>query len=523
MNILALLLADFYKIDHISQYPKGIEMVYSNLTPRKSRIKGCERMVFFGLQYFIIEYVIKQFNKTFFEVDIEEVLAKYKRRMRNSLGSDLQSYQHIIDLHKLGYLPICIKAVPEGTLVNMKVPSVIIYNTDRRFAWLPNFLETILSTTIWQPSTSATKAKRYQTLFTKFAHKTVSRNGNISFVKWQGHDFSMRGMSSLESACTSGMGHLLSFYGTDTIPAIEFLEEYYGADSDKEIVGGSIPATEHSVMCMGGKESERETILRLITEVYPSGPVGIVSDTWDYFNTINVLAPSLKSEILAREGKVIWRPDSGVPEHIVAGYRPSEVKSLENGTYEVILGENTGKIIDDVERRGTIEVLYGHFGGTITEEGYKLLDSHVGCIYGERISLEVAESIFVRLEEKAFCSFNIVFGIGSYEYQYNTRDTFGIAMKATAGIINNELVEVFKDPKTDDGTKKSAKGYVRVDKVNVYEHVGNGYMDSVDYELILTDQVTWEEQEKGILEKVFENGKLIRITTLAEIRERIAA
>lgn len=521
MKYLILLLADWYKIGHPFQYPKGTTKVYSNFTSRKSRIPGLDKIIFFGLLYFIKRYLIKEFNETFFKLPLEEVLFKYKRRVRNSLPNELPNYDHIIALHNLQYLPICIKAVPEGTLVNMKVPSVVIYNTHDDFGWLPNFLETLLSLIIWKPSTSATIAKQYRDLLVKFARLTVTEKGDISFVNWQGHDFSMRGMDSVEGACTSGAGHLLSFWGTDTIPAIDFLEEYYNANSDVELIGGSIPATEHSVMCMGGKESEIETIRRLIVDVYPSGPVAIVSDTWDYFKTISQHALTLKAEIVARNGKVVFRPDSGVPEHIVAGYRDSEVNLLENGTYVVVSGPNTGTIIGEVEKQGSIEVLWNIFGGTTTDQGYKLLDEHVGCIYGDSITMEVATSILTRLQEKGFASFNMVFGIGSFTYQYNTRDTFGFAMKATAGVVEGEVREIFKDPITDDGTKKSAKGYLRVDKIEETEMNAEGDLMVTDYNLRLTDQISWEDQEGGLLGKVFEDGVLLREQSLSEIRNLI--
>lgn len=519
MNYLVLLLADWYKIGHPFQYPDGIKFVYSNLTSRKSRIPGVSRMIFFGLLYFIKFYLMKKFKETFFDVPLEEVLRVYRRRVKNSLPHELPNYDHIIALHKLGYLPIVIKAVPEGTMIDMKVPSVVIYNTLPEFGWLPNFLETLMSLVTWKPCTSATIARQYYDTLVKFARKTVSRFGDISFVKWQGHDFSMRGMDSIEGACTSGAGHLLSFFGTDTIPAIDFLEEFYNANSDIEMVGGSIPATEHSVMCAGGKETEIETFRRLITKVYPAGPVGIVSDTWDYFNTISVIANDLKPEIMARDGKVVFRPDSGVPEHIIAGYRASEVEALENGKYVVVSGLNSGKIISDTERKGTVQILWDIFGGTKTEEGYKLLDSHVGCIYGDSITNDVAIAILTRLEEEGFASFNVVFGIGSFTYQYNTRDTFGIAMKATAAVVGDEFRELFKDPITDDGTKKSAKGYLLVEKIEETEMNSKGELEVVGYSTRLTDQVSWEEQEKGLLQIVFEDGKLVKDTSLAEIRQ----
>src|SRR6185436_5101883 len=211
-----------------------------------------------------------------------EVVAKYKRRVDNALGKDAVPTDHIEALHDLGYLPIQIMALPEGSRVPIGVPPLVIRNTDPIGFWLPNYLETILSCTLWQPCTSATIAREYKKEFERAAKGT---GASVDFTQFQGHDFSFRGMSSLESACLSGAGHLLSFRGTDTVPAIDFLEQYYYADSDKEMIGVSVPATEHSVMCMGTQEKEIETFRRLF-KLYPQGILSVVSDTWDYWSVL---------------------------------------------------------------------------------------------------------------------------------------------------------------------------------------------------------------------------------------------
>lgn len=484
-----MLLTDFYKVGHLFQYPKGTTLVYSNLTPRKSRLDGINKMCFFGLQYFIKEYLIDQFNENFFNRPKEDAIKEYKRRVLSSLGSHLPSYTHIEDLHNLGYLPIEIKALPEGEFVPMKVPVLTIFNTDKKFFWLTNFIESLMSALIWQPCTSATIAHKYKNILEVAGEAT---GADKDFILWQGHDFSFRGMSSLESAILSGMGHLTSFYGTDTIPAIEALEYYYGADSEKEIIGGSVPATEHSVMCSGNKDSEIETFDRLITEIYPSGIVSIVSDTWDLWKVCTEYLPILKDKIMSREGKVVIRPDSGDPVEIICGTVQPYDENFKS---------------QSPQDKGVIELLWDVFGGHINEKGYRVLDSHIGAIYGDSITLERAESICLRLKEKGFCSSNIVFGIGSYTYQYNTRDTFGIAMKATYIEIGEEPRDIFKSPVTDDGTKVSAKGLLSVQKENG--------------EYKLYDELSYDGESSGELKTVFRNGKLIRETTLQEIRERI--
>ena len=300
-------LSDGYKVDHRKQYPTGTELVYSNWTPRKSRIAGVDKVVFFGLQYFIKKYLQEEFDNNFFQKPKAEVVKKYRRRISAYLGPDAITYDHIEALHDLGYMPVEIKAVPEGMLVPMRMPMFTMKNTLPEFFWVTNFLETILSCIIWMPCTSATMSLQYRKILDRYADKT---GGDKAFVDWQAHDFSFRGMAGLEAAMMSGAGHLLNFTGTDTIPAIDFLEEYYGADSDKELVGGSVPATEHSVMCMGMEDSEIETFRRLINEVYKTGIVSIVSDTWDFWKVITIYLQELKDEILARDGKVVIRPDS---------------------------------------------------------------------------------------------------------------------------------------------------------------------------------------------------------------------
>lgn len=478
-----LLYTDGYKVDHRRQYPNQTTLVYSNWTPRKSRIAGVNEVVFFGLQYFIKKYIIEDFNTNFFNKPKAEVCNRYSRRINNYLGENQVGIKHIEDLHDLGYLPMVIKALPEGVSVPIRVPMLTLYNTKAEFFWLTNYFETILSTTLWLPCNSATIAKQYRSILDTYAAETSSVP---EFVDWQGHDFSMRGMGGLESAILSAAGHLLSFTGTDTIPTIDFLETYYNANSDTELVGGSVAATEHSVMCMGTNTGEQDTFKRLITEVYPNGIVSIVSDTWDLWKVLTEYLPNLKNEVLARNGKVVIRPDSGDP-------------------VDIICGNPNGKT--EEERKGVIQLLWDTFGGATNTKGYKELDAHIGAIYGDSITLERATQICERLKQNGFASTNVVLGIGSFTYQYNTRDTFGFAMKATYGEVDGEGREIYKDPITDDGTKKSAKGLIKIVKEN------NSYK--------LIDQVSWEEEQQGELKEVYRDGELLIDDTLQSIRKRI--
>ncbi|MDR6560527.1 MULTISPECIES: nicotinate phosphoribosyltransferase [unclassified Arcicella] len=478
-----LLLTDGYKVDHRRQYPTGTTLVYSNWTPRKSRIQGIDEVVFFGLQYFIKKYILEDFETYFFKQPKEKVIKEYSRRINNYLGENQVGTKHIEDLHDLGYIPMVIKALPEGVSVPIRVPMFTMYNTKPEFFWLTNYFETLLSAVIWMPCTSATIAKQYRKILDKYANETSSIP---EFVDWQGHDFSMRGMAGIEAGVSSASGHLLSFTGTDTIPAVDFLEKYYNADSDNELIGGSVAATEHSVMCMGTTEGELATFKRLICDIYPQGIVSIVSDTWDLWKVLTEYLPALKNEISSRAGKVVVRPDSGDP-------------------VDIICGNPNGK--NEHERKGVIELLWDTFGGQINDKGYKELIPQIGAIYGDSITIDRATQICERLKAKGFASTNVVLGIGSYTYQYNTRDTFGFAMKATYGEVNDEGREIFKDPITDDGTKKSAKGLMKIE------------LEDGTYKLI--DQVDWETEKQGALKEVFRDGELLIDQTLAEIRQRV--
>lgn len=477
-----LLLTDGYKLDHRRQYPEGTTLVYSNWTPRKSRLEHVDEVVFFGLQYFIKKYILEDFEQYFFKQPKEKVVAEYSRRVNYYLGPNKVGAQHIEALHDLGYIPMVFKAIPEGAPVPLRVPVFTIYNTQSEFFWLTNYFETLLSAAIWLPCTSATIAKQYRKILDHYADETSSQPG---FVDWQGHDFSMRGMAGIEAGLTSAAAHLLSFMGTDTIPAIDFLETYYNADSEHELVGGSVAATEHSVMCMGTTDGEFETFKRLVTDVYPSGIVSIVSDTWDLWRVLTDYLPRLKEEILNRDGKVVVRPDSGDPVDILCGNAEAETEN---------------------ERKGVIALLWEVFGGVVNEKGYRELSPRIGAIYGDSITLDRAVAICERLKQNGYASTNVVLGIGSFTYQYNTRDTFGFAMKATYGEVNGEGREIFKDPVTDDGTKKSAKGLLKIIK------------EDGKYKMI--DQVNWDEEAAGELVEIFRDGKLLVDWSLQQIRER---
>lgn len=549
---------DVYKVDHRSQYATGTTEIYSNFTARSGKNQNVptDAVTFIGLQHLIVDYLIEEWDYSFFHRSRDKVVKKYQRLVSNILGKEI-SVDHITALHKLGYLPVEIKALPEGSQVPYGVPMFTIKNTHPDFYWVTNMLESVISAELWLPITSATTLMAYKKLGLRYAEMT---GADKEFVRYQFHDFGFRGMAGRHAAALSGFAALAAgSYGTDNIPAIELAEEYYGANSDKEIIGVSVPATEHSVMCSGTKEAEFDTYNRLITEVYPDGIVSIVSDTWDFWQVVTDYLPRLKDVIMARDGKVVIRPDSGDPVDILCGLNipvvPDTRYSLEEWIEDDIVdrvreetphgeygecevtkiyrkGEKYYRATVEIdwnrydkqyyyedghrmvsfeeiqpmpEYKGLIQCLWEIFGGTMTDKGYKVLDSHIGSIYGDSITYKRAEEIFDRLERKGFSSNNVVLGIGSFTYQYVTRDTHSHALKSTYAKINNTGVPIFKDPKTDNGTKKSAKGLLKVEKHNgIYT---------------LLDNVSSEEEQTGCLETVFKDGQLIKETTLAEIRK----
>jgi nicotinamide phosphoribosyltransferase len=390
----------------------------------------------------------------------------------------------------------------------MKVPVLTIYNTHPDFFWVTNYLETIISNLLWKPMTSATIAYQYRKVLTKWQEKTDAEKS--WFIDWQGHDFSMRGMDSIAATISSGLGHATSFMGSDSLPVIHGARKFYGEEGP---VVGSVNATEHSVMCAGGADDEVGTFKRLL-ETYPTGILSVVSDTWDLWKVCTEHVVTLKEEILSRDGKLVIRPDSGDPVDILCGIN-SRVLWTDS--------DSASKTSEHPSYKGVIELLWDVFGGTINEQGYKVLDSHIGAIYGDSITIDRADEICRRLEAKGFASTNVVLGIGSFTYQYNTRDTFGFAMKATyieleevnyqtPESVEPEITivgrEIFKDPITDDGTKKSATGLLWVDK-------------NTDGEYVLFDKVTWEGEGRGFLQTIYNDGKFYNETTLTEIRNRL--
>jgi nicotinamide phosphoribosyltransferase len=484
---------DYYKTFHKMAYHPAITKVYSNFTSRNGKLSnvpsGAE-VVFVGLQYFIKDFLINEWNETFFNLPKEKAISNIKRYVDSAIGVSYDA-SHFEALHDLGYLPLQVKALPEGSLVPYGVSPVTFTNTVEGFQWLPNYLETVFSNENWPIQTSATTSFAYL----KNTVGAFKRAGlALDLVPFMCHDFSARGMFGRQAAAMSGFGHLCSFAGTDTISALAFAEKYYNANVDTELVGASCAATEHSTTTSFilslveekgiSKLGAEIDYVRYLMSVVPTGILSHVSDSFDFWKFVTEGLPALKDEILARNGKLVIRPDSGDPVKVLTGD--------ENSTNEA-------------ERKGLIECLWDIFGGSLSPTGLKLLHDNIGAIFGDSITLERQQQIIERLEAKGFAGV-VVLGVGSYSYQYVTRDTHSSAVKTTYVEKDGKGVNVFKDPATDS-KKKSACGLLRIERV--------------DGKLVQYDQQTREQEQQGLLEVVFEDGKLVKETSLAEIRKLV--
>lgn len=562
-----ILMSDFYKQAHAEQYPEGITKLISYATARMTRIpkEMCgDKLTVFGIQAYVKDFLIERFNETFFNVPLEEAMAEYKEIIGETFPIQYVDTGKFEALHKLGYLPVEVGCLAEGTRVPIRsafelpegqcqVPFMYIINTHPDFPWITEFLESVTSSEVWYPMAIANQAYYYRQIVNKWYGVTgcddAARKSAIS-------EFGFRGGKSSDAAIKASSAFLTSFNKTATIPAIKYMHDYYG-DPVKEIGGGMI-STEHSVMCsnyaidsaIGGGE---ETFLKkLFSEIYPSGALSVVMDTYDYWANLQSCGEGeLREAVMNREGTVFFRGDSGDPVDIICGKEPKVlempsmytlkhckcIKSIYDYFYikdknkyytcELDNGEAVYKEVDNIEKtaeqKGTVELLWEMFGGTINEAGYKVLDSHVRAIYGDSITPNRANQIYQRLAEKKFAACNVALGAGSFSTQCAeapdgrlfpfTRDSYGIAVKATWCMNENsgEEYKLFKNPKTDTGKfKKSQKGliYVTTDE--------NG-------ELIAKDGYTTETlpKEGNLLQPIFRDGKMLHEVSLNDVRQRL--
>ena len=548
----SLFYTDGYKVGHKRMLAPGTTRLYGTWIPRSVKYApgGIKKIVSFG-QQLVVKWLHDEFTENFFKLPKDEAL-KFGKDMSLYLGLEYDA-THFGQLHDLGYLPIRFKALPEGIETLPNIPHMTFINTVDGFAWLTLYLETIVSSLAWKPTTSASIALQYKRNVTEWVLKTDPSSAWL--IPFLCHDFSARGLSPWDML-SSGLGHASSFRGSDSIICIPGARYFYN-ESEDEVCINSVNASEHSVSTTKiFTVGEQQMIADWLSE-FPEGILSIVADTFDLWTLITKYLPANKDAIMARNGKLVIRPDSGNPVDIICGLNITEYKSLDyakdyfeddlysnqvHGEPEFSIDEKRlvkveGKYyeltadvdwnrydkqyyhpedidfeVKEVEPtpayKGVIELLWDIFGGAVNEQGFKVLDSHIGAIYGDSITLDRQIEIYKRLAAKGFASTNIVLGVGSFTYQMNTRDTFGFAAKGAWFEVDENGTKVgydiYKDPITDDGTKKSLKGLICVTK---------------DHEVLT--QCTWEQEGQGILQTIYEDGKFYNQISLTEIRAKL--
>lgn len=519
--------SDGYKVGHKAMLAPGTTRLYGTWIPRSTKHAGKDinKVVSFG-QQLVVKWLHQEFEENFFNTTKTNAL-QFTKDMSLYLGQHFDG-DHFINLYDLGYLPIQIQSLPEGIETNPNIPHITFINTVDGFAWLTLYLETFISSLAWKSSTSASLALAYKRKCNEWVIKTDPNNTWL--IPWLCHDFSARGLDPY-SQISSGLGHATSFMGSDTLAVIPSARFFYN-EPQNEVCIGSVNASEHSVSTTKiFTVGEKQMIIDWLKE-FPTGILSIVADTFDLWKLITeyIQDPEVKTLIMARDGKLVIRPDSGDPVDIICGIGSSPSMGVDS--FEKLGDDMNGlkkfgmKIISKNEYKGVIELLWDIFGGTINEQGYKVLDPHIGAIYGDSINLERQIQIYERLATKGFASTNIVLGIGSFTYQFNTRDTFGFAAKGAWFEVeeirehndNGKITEwtekvgynIYKDPITDDGSKKSLKGFQFV----------NGTQDN---EIIVLSEVSEEVaySDDNLLQTIYKDGKFYNETTLTEIRNRM--
>ncbi len=477
-----MLLCDFYKTVHSDMINPKMTKSMSYYTPRMSRVNRWEKVVMFGVQMFCKTWLIDYFNDNFFALSEEEVVAEYTRVLDVTLGKGIYGTEKIRKLHKLGYLPIEIIALAEGVMVPVQVPMFGITNTHPDFAWLPQALESLISAEMWYSQITATVGKTYRDIVNRYYAETVE--DNVPRARALGA-FDFRGDMCVDAALKAGAGWCLSFLNTATVPAIPYLESMFNCDCTKEPVAFGAVSTEHFVMCSNyAVDGDEITFLRkMLTELYPDTSFSCVLDSYDYWNVIDNILPQLHDEIMAHNGCMLMRGDSGDCVEVVTK---------------------------------TVFKLWDQFGGTVNSKGYKVLDPHVKAIYGDSITVQRCEEIYEILKNEGFACSNVALGVGSFSMHCIeednilkpfTRDTFSSCIKACYAEVDGKCYPVFKNPK-EGGFKKSQKGLCYV-----YEENG---------ELKYKDGYTSEDIPEGnLLEVVFKDGKMIKEYTLDEVRQRL--
>jgi len=577
LNFNSLYFTDGYKIGHKAMLAPGTTKLYGTWIPRslKHAPKGIKKIISFG-QQMVWKFIHEEFQRNFFAQDRKDIVS-FIKDMNDYLGIEYDG-EHFLELYDLGYLPLKVKALPEGIETLPNIPHMTFVNTVDGFAWLTLYLETVISSLAWKPATSATIALQYRRVVEKYIKETDPDSSFL--IPFLCHDFSARGLSPWD-CLSSGLGHATSFRGSDTLPVIPAARHYY---NEVDMPVNSVNASEHSVSTTKIFTVGEQQMIADWLKLFPKGILSIVSDTFDLWKLITEFLPANKEAIMARDGKLVIRPDSGDPVDIICGKASAHyhikndddfndfIVSIADYQDRIIVYKDKWYLVGDVEefeaeygrgniydswnpdefedlldgnrigilipqtfdenkpeQKGVIELLWDIFGGTVNEQGYKVLDPHIGAIYGDSITLDRQTQIYERLKAKGFASSNIVLGIGSFTYQFNTRDTFGFAAKGAwfevekegapyfngDGTTDYPLVKVnydiYKDPVTDDGTKKSLKGLCAVKEIN----------GSHGKSIIVETECLPEEEEEGLLQVIYENGKFPNQTSLEKVRKKI--
>lgn len=612
---------DTYKFTHYDQVPAGMEQMYSHLTPRHNKYfkrrfpKAADKAVIFGIQIYLAKLKHK-WDTGFFQIPWEQINEVTLELLMPHMGFEPKDMVRFQDLHSLGYLPLRIKALPEGAAVNLNIPILTVTNTIKKFHWLPNFIEPDVLNNIFKPVTVATLSVELAKLRNRYVKETCPTSPSAQFIY---HSFDFRGHAE-GSAGASGAAYNLVTSGTDTLLGIVYAQEYM---CTKDPVAYSIPALEHStatlniqmyrkalvvadaitedeltnekdltdvlaeklnlpkavvsaaylpalqvrdLLVLKGNTAEQIelavgevfTIVRMLVEVYPNRTFAYVSDSYNYNRLISIILPALYDVIMAHNGKLVIRPDSGNPVEIVCGvegvdisnevakailshplnevfkvqckyYKSVRRPQLRAGMYLPFFELVRNGFIQEVptqydekgveinhpafsvlasEFKGSIETLWETFGGTVNEQGYKQLDSHIGLVYGDGMTYDRIESIFENLKRSGFATDNICLAAGAYMLASATRDDLGFAIKASYAKVNGVGIPVYKQPETDM-SKASARGLFQVTKDEFGEYH-------------LKADVTEEEEATGELQVVFLDGQLKNVTTYEEVKQRIA-
>ncbi|MHB1665923.1 nicotinate phosphoribosyltransferase [Thiomonas sp.] len=452
---------DSYKSSHFLQYPPGASGLFAYI---ESRGGTYDRTLFFGLQYILSRYLSTRVTHAM--VDEAKDLFLAHGEPFNEVG-----WRHIVDVHG-GRLPLEIRAVPEGSIVPTGNALVTVRSTDPAVFWLAPYMETMLLR-VWYPLTVATQSWSIKRVIRLFLDETSDDPAGQLLFKL--HDFGARGVSSEESAGIGGMAHLVNFRGTDTVSALRYAQAYY----DEPMAGFSIPASEHSTITSWGREGELNAYRNMLRQFGGPGKLfACVADSYDLFHAVdNLFGGALKEEIVAANGMVVIRPDSGDPVEMALA---------------------------------TAKRLAEKFGASRNAKGCLVLN-RTRIIYGDGIHEASIRSILREFKNHGFSADNIAFGMGGALLQQVNRDTQRMAMKTSAVLLPDGWRDVYKAPVTDPG-KASKKGLL-----STFRNRATGEIRT--FRLSEADPVAWEDQMRD----TWRDGELLVRESLAEIRARSEA